>query len=342
MTSSFPKYRFVHRANLVSITSLSMSLLLSLLLVSNHLMPTVYAQEISQADQSIDAIQYAQDMIQEGQKRLKKKQYREAIPFFERSQQRVPDVKNLYTLGAIYKKLSNCPKALDYWTQAQKDCQNCGLGAQIDQALLQHTKACSTEVSIQSLPRALVLIDGEKLGETPYSGRLLVGTHQLELRSQGHIPYVQRVQANRDQALTLDVVLKPVGQQLGLPMEPVQIKANQNVRVQSFDETMSPPIQAVAADDWFRAEAQANATYSKHQKLRSVLFTTGVILGASALGLYSYSVYKYNVLLDLSKTNTNQDMSLANQANQAELMQNSSGVLMVLSGLTLGSLLFIE
>ena len=92
-----------------------LQLFLALITVSLCSFPTQAKRRnkaVQRREQSSDAIKYAQDMIQEGQKRLKRKKYREAIPFFERSQRRVPDVKNLYTLGAIYKKLNNCPKAL--------------------------------------------------------------------------------------------------------------------------------------------------------------------------------------------------------------------------------------
>ena len=291
---------------------------------------------------SSDAIRYAQEMLQEGQKRLKRKKYREAISFFERSQLRVPDVKNLYTLGAIYKKLKNCPKALEYWTQAQARCNDCGLSTQIDQAILQYTKSCSTEISIQSLPRATVLLDGQMSGETPYSGRLLIGTHKLELRSQGHIPYIQRLQVNQDTAITLDVVLQPVGQNLSRRMNHAKQGSPQNLIEQPVKSIMPPAMQeAVPAEEWFKAEEVAKHR-SKPNKLKLLLASTGVVTGLSSLGLYAYSLYEYNKLLELKQNNGSKNLSLANQADNANSLQTTSRFFAVVSSLSLGSLLFID
>ena len=295
---------------------------------------------VQSREQSSDAIKYAQDMIQEGQKRLKRKKYREAIPFFERSQQRVPDVKNLYTLGAIYKKLNNCPKALDYWNQAQARCKECGLSVQIDQALLQHTKACSTKVSIQSLPRAIVLLDGERSGETPYTGRLLIGAHKLELRSQGHIPYVQRLQVKREIPMTLDIVLQPVGQQLGLPTKSLS-NPEQDLRNRPLN-TLKPSMQdSVPAEEWFKAEKVAKSR-SKQTKLQIIMASTGVVMGLSALGLYAYSQSEYNKLQELKASNNSQNLLLADDADNGDLMQKNARFLAVLSAFSLGSLFFID
>ena len=104
-------------------------------------------------------IQYAQDMIQKGQVLLKKKQYRKAISYFKRSHARVPDTKNLFTLGAIYSKLDDCPQALTYWSEAQNMCGRCSLASKLDQVIMKHTQTCSSEISIQSLPRAIVSIE---------------------------------------------------------------------------------------------------------------------------------------------------------------------------------------
>ena len=293
-------------------------------------------------EQSGDAFRYAQEMIQEGRKRLKRKKYREAIPFFERSQRRVPDVKNLYTLGAIYKKLKNCPKALEYWTRAQADCDNCGLSMQIDQAILQHTKSCSTEISIQSLPRATVLLDGEMFGETPYAGHLLIGTHKLELRSQGHLPYVQRLQVNTNTAITLDVVLQPIGQSMGSSMGASKQGSPQALFGQPVKPSMPTAVQqAVPAEERFKAEEIAKQS-SKQSKLQIAMASIGVVMGLSSLGLYAYSLYEYNRLVEIKQNNATKNLSLANQADQASSFQATSRFLAVLSGLSLGSLLLID
>ena len=290
-------------------------------------------------DQQSDNIQAAQDMIQKGQRLLKQKKYRAAIKYFERSHTRVPDVKNLFTLGAIYSKLKQCPKALSYWTSAQIMCGRCGLSSQLDQAIMKHTKSCSTELSVQSLPRAKVIIDQQEVGETPYTGRLLHGTHTLVLSTLGHLNHQVRIQADRGRPVNIDVVMTPKGRQPRL--------SNQE-RLPSLQPPLSrpPPVKPIAkpslpAEDWLRAEQINEQSRQGRRILKTVLLSSGVILGLSALGLYAYTTDRYRVLKDKTRTNYEQDEDLYKQAMTADTIQTTSGVLGVISLIAISSTLLI-
>ena len=160
-------------------------------------------------------IQYAQEMIQKGRSLLKNKNYRTAISYFERSQARVPEVNNLFTIGAIYTKLRDCPQALKYWEAAQLMCGRCALSAKLERAILKHTDSCSTELSVQSIPRAQVLIDGERVGITPHLGRILHGTHMIQLIANGYKSESIRIQADQGRAVNVDLTLHMIGSLAG-------------------------------------------------------------------------------------------------------------------------------
>lgn len=292
----------------------------------------------NEIDHNPDHIKYAQDMIQKGQSLLKKKIYRAAIPYFKRSHDRIPDVKNLYTLGAIYSKLKQCPQALSYWLSAQVMCGRCGLSNQLDLAVRKHTESCSSEVSVQSLPRAKVVIDGQEVGDTPYTSRLLHGTHTLSLATVGYSKYQIRVQADRGRSVNVDVALKPQGRQRvsSPPQTP-------NMTTQpSLIQMMRPPLQtSIPADEWLKAEEAADQSRNKNKLLKNTLIGSGVILGLGSLGLFAYSLHKHGVLLDKKSSAMTKDNNLFQQAQQAEVMQMTSRVIGALGIISIASTLFL-
>ena len=280
-------------------------------------------------------IKYAQEMIQKGQALLKKKRYREAIGFFQKSHDRVPDVKNLFTLGAIYSKLKLCPQALSYWNEAQIMCGRCSLATQLDQAILKHTQSCSSEVSVQSIPRAQLLIDGIKFGETPYTGRLLHGTHTILLQSRGYQTQSFRVQADANRPVNVDATLMPAGAQLGIQGTSVPKKTRPIPNVARPVINSNP--SSVPADLWFKAEESASKRRQSNIKWKTSLMVTGIVGGGVALGLYAYSRNKYRVLDESLKQGSPQNKALYKESVTAKNLQITSVVLGVVSSLALSS-----
>jgi hypothetical protein len=292
-------------------------------------------------DHNSDHIKYVQDMIQKGQRLLKEKRYRAAISYFKRSHDRIPDVKNLYTLGAIHSKLKQCPQALSYWLSAQVMCGRCGLSNQLDLAVRKHTESCSSDISVQSLPRSKVMIDGQEVGETPYTSRLLHGTHTLSLAAVGYTKYQIRVQADRGRSVNVDVALNPQGQQTVRPNS-TQISTNMKTQ-SSLVQMMRPsPVQtSIPADAWLKAEEAADQSRNKNKVLKNILIGSGVILGLGSLGLFAYSLHKHGVLLDKTSSVMTKDDNLFQQAQQAEMIQTTSRVIGALGIISITSTLFL-
>ncbi len=65
-------------------------------------------------------------------------------------------------------------------------------------------------IVIESDPSgAEVLVDGQKIGVTPYQGDLTAGTHQLEVRKPLYYPSVSRFTLSEGESQTIPVTLKP-------------------------------------------------------------------------------------------------------------------------------------
>jgi hypothetical protein len=321
------------------IAKLGLSNFMLVLTFSMLFRPHLAEGKRNEIDHNSNHIKYAQDMIQKGQSLLKKKRYRAAIPYFKRSHDRMPDVKNLYTLGAIHSKLKQCPQALSYWLSAQAMCGRCRLSNQLDLAVRKHTESCSSEISVQSLPRAKVVIDGQEVGETPYTSRLLHGTHTLSLAAVGYSKYQIRVQADRGRSVNVDVALNPQGRQIVRP--PPQPPTHMTTQP-SLMQMMRPPLQtSIPADEWLKAEEAADQSRNKNKLLKNTLIGSGVVLGLGSLGLFAYSLHKHGVLLDKKSSAMTKDNNLFQQAQQAEVMQMTSRVIGALGIISITSTLFL-
>lgn len=297
------------------------------------------------AEKSAADIQYAQEMILKGQSLLKKKQYRAAISYFERSQARVPEVNNLFMIGAIYTKLKDCPQALNYWSEAQKLCGRCALSEKLDTAIIKHTSPCSVDISVQSLPRAQVNIDGKFLGDTPYLGRVLHGSHQVTLSSVGHQPQVIRVQATSNRPVNIDITLAPQGTLLGVNPEkskPAFTPPSPPPSVNyASPSTIVSSNAGMPAEAWLAAEEAADKQRGSSKVFKQTFMITGLVLGMSSIGLYGYTRYKHASLVESAKTNFQANPALANEASNAASLQFTSGVLLSLSALSLATSLLV-
>ena len=286
-------------------------------------------------------LKFAQEQIMKGQKLLRAKKYREALPYFQRSQSRVPDVKTLYTLGAIHTKLKSCISAFEYWRDAQKLCGGCDFQDRISSSILRHTDECAGEISLQSLPRAEVLIDGQAVGFTPFNQRLLLGSHYLELQATGHIPLRQRIELIRGRPFLLDITLEPDGPQLGVSSPPFT-----STESQQPDETFRPD-RPLEPPQWLSPEEVTQADSSQTSYLKITLYVTSAVMAVTALGLYGYSSSKFQDLIEerdnLRMTNSpvvNSD--LRTERDHTQTMYHASILLGSVSAVTLITSLFLD
>ena len=296
------------------------------------------------AEQSTEDIRYAQDMILKGQSFLKKKRYRKAISYFKRSHARVPEVNNLFMIGALHTKLNECSQALKFWTEAQVMCGRCALSTKLDTAIIKHTSDCSVEISIQSLPRAQINIDGQVVGVTPYLARTLYGSHIVRLSAIGHKAHIVKARASRGRPISIDVTLVPEGSLLGVKSKEPSDQtdtARQLLSQPHVPQLASNP--GMPAEDWLAAEELAEYQRTQDKMLKKILTITGVVLGVGAIGLYSYTVHKHSMFRGRNPRTTEDKLALSEESRTAGEIQVASAVLAGLSVSTLMvPLLFLD
>lgn len=288
-------------------------------------------------DYSTKDMNYAQSQLKKGQRLLRKRQYKAALPYFKRSHERVPDVKTVYTIGAIYKKLRRCPDAFAAWTEAERLCNTCALSQQITESLLKYTADCSGEVSIQSLPKAAIIIDGKPSGFTPFNGRLLLGSHYIELRAAAHHDIRRREVLAAGRSLQLDITMTPDGPQLGVA-EPVRPIPSPHV------PELSPPRATEPTTQWLSAEEvsrKPKGSGSRGLKIGMNALSAALLL--TSIGLWTYSYTEKASILEeaeqIPKTGTEMNrrkiQELRDRRDSAKTIYNTS---FVIGGISAGLL----
>ena len=92
-------------------------------------------------------------------------------------------------------------------------------------------------LSVKSAPKAaIVYLDGQDVGRTPYSGSHEQGRYTLKVQSSGYTPYQQAVTIHRDKTTAINVKLNPLPGALSITTEPV----NASIRINGKDYGTAP------------------------------------------------------------------------------------------------------
>ena len=92
-------------------------------------------------------------------------------------------------------------------------------------------------LSVKSAPKAaIVYLDGQDVGRTPYSGSHEQGRYTLKVQSSGYTPYQQAVTIHRDKVTAINVKLNPLPGALSITTEPV----NASIRINGKDYGTAP------------------------------------------------------------------------------------------------------
>ena len=92
-------------------------------------------------------------------------------------------------------------------------------------------------LSVKSAPKAaIVYLDGQDVGRTPYSGSHEQGRYTLKIQSSGYTPYQQAVTIHRDKTTAVNAKLNPLPGALSITTEPV----NASIRINGKDYGTAP------------------------------------------------------------------------------------------------------
>ncbi|MEE2755276.1 MAG: PEGA domain-containing protein [Myxococcota bacterium] len=193
----------------------------------------------------------AVDFAQSAAKAYKAGQYLEAISAFKEANKRQPDPILDINIGRCYEKLGRFADALLHCkialsasppnSQARKAAMRC-----IERV---EPQLARPKLKISSIPTGAILrIDGEIMGETPWTGEVTPGRRQLDMELNGYRPYSRSVIAKPAKSYSLDAELIPnsVGALLTITSLPAGAEITLNGQVAGVSPVRRMPVDVGA------------------------------------------------------------------------------------------------
>jgi tetratricopeptide (TPR) repeat protein len=203
-------------SGVVRLLSWSRSLLLgaALACVAAHAGAEPTSAPATAEDASVDAgrVARARALFDEGVAAYAQGHYYDAIERFTETARLYPNQQLAFNIAKAYDNLGNRPAALRYYREylrSSADPPDTIVNTRVEE--LEHALA---ERGIQQLsvlstpPGATVVLDGEPVGLTPWTGESWPGTHRVELRRSGYAPKetVIELDAHRSADLKVELV----------------------------------------------------------------------------------------------------------------------------------------
>jgi tetratricopeptide (TPR) repeat protein len=146
--------------------------------------------------------------------------YAEAAAAFEAAYQTLANGVVLYNLGQCYEKLGDLQRAMGYYRDYLRMVPNAEDRPLVESLIARLEKRYEEErrpqVTVSSEPTgARVQVDGEARGVTPWSDKLEVGPHRLEVTREGYQPLRRDVELRPGEPLELQLFLTPLSKSAG-------------------------------------------------------------------------------------------------------------------------------
>ena len=174
-----------------------------------------------------------------GIKLVKQKQYQKALSAFEEAYKLAPHPLVLFNIAGAHRHLGNYREALNTYSKFLLEGESV-----VKPKLLQRGKSDMDElltlvarVAVNSTPSGASLeVDGEEVGTTPLTERLLLppGAHQLKAQLDGHKPLQREVRVSAGDELDLTLELESLS---GVPDEVVETKVVEDSVMQPTGES---------------------------------------------------------------------------------------------------------
>lgn len=191
-----------------------------------------------------------------GASAYREEKYREAVNHFLAADELVPSAALSYNIALAYDKLEEAARALsfyrDYLRRSPRG-ENAGeVGARIRELELMLMKQGVQQLTVRSdPPGALVRIEDEPVGMTPWTGELRPGEHRLTVSLKGYQQGFRQVLLPAANATDVFVDLAPVPDELVVASSVAGAAAASSV-------PPSPALRSVAGP---RSEASSGSTF---------------------------------------------------------------------------------
>lgn len=145
-------------------------------------------------------------------------QYRPAVAAFMAADKLSPSAALSFNIALAYEKLDDPSGALrwyrDYLRRSPRAPNASSVQSRVDELSSKLGRSGVQQLTVVSTPDgATVVIDGRAIGQTPFTGELALGRHQIELQLPGYRDATSELtlgpSAARDLAITLDAAPAP-------------------------------------------------------------------------------------------------------------------------------------
>ncbi len=140
--------------------------------------------------------------------------FKDAIDLFLQADALAPSAALSFNIARAYEKIGDDASSLQWYRDFRRRAPDAKNGAEVDERIrtLEGVLAKKGVQQLTVLSRPLgatVIVDGQPVGVTPYTGQLPPGTHKVVLSLRGYLDSDQKLELAADRARDLDVPLVP-------------------------------------------------------------------------------------------------------------------------------------
>ncbi|HTJ84452.1 MAG TPA: PEGA domain-containing protein [Polyangiaceae bacterium] len=154
----------------------------------------------------------AMERFQQGSLAFKQKRFKDAIDLFLEANAIVENAAFAYNTALAYEAMGDTSQALrwsrEYLRRSPSSDDHAEVEGRIRRYELNLKEKGLMQVTVLSEPRgATVLLDGQPVGVTPWTGETVPGSHAVELRLRGYVDATQPFDLSPDHAVDVRVSL---------------------------------------------------------------------------------------------------------------------------------------
>lgn len=140
---------------------------------------------------SVEARKAAQAKYKKGVAAYSNGRFTEAIDLFRQADRLSPSAALSYNIARAYEKIGDGPSTLawyrDYLRRSPKSDDAADVARSIDRLEAELAQKGVQQVTVLSTPNgATIVMDGQPVGVTPWTGELPLGTHEASMRLRGY------------------------------------------------------------------------------------------------------------------------------------------------------------
>jgi tetratricopeptide (TPR) repeat protein len=151
-------------------------------------------------------------LFEKGVSAYREGRYYDAVDIFLETNRLYPDPKFSYNIGKAFEGMSNQPSALRYYREYLRRLPEAPDAREVESHVRQLEQALSQkgvqQLTVISKPEgALLRLDGQAVGVTPWTGESFAGKHRIVIESDGYQPIENVLEVDPHRALDFNFEL---------------------------------------------------------------------------------------------------------------------------------------